>query len=1000
MPLSVGHEMMDDVSQSVFQTPLIGRADELAELRRLVGVDEELAAGAVLLGGDAGVGKTRILAELRDAAVVQGRRAMVGHCVDFGDTAPPYLPFAEMFARLATEDPDAAAQLAQRHPAVARLAFRSSDGAAPIDRGALVDDVHSALSELAQDRPVLVIIEDAHWADRSTQDMISLLFTRGFDVPVSVVVSYRTDDLHRRHPLRQALIQWGRLSGVHRVALPPLADDDVEELVQSLHPAPLAAATVHGIVARAEGNAFFAEELVGAAEAGLGRVPDDLAGLMLIRLDSLDDASRDVVRAASVSGRRVTHALLAAVCGLTDSELEAAVRGAVERNVLVPARDGYSFRHALLAESVYDDLLPGERTRLHAAYVAVLKESADAGSSAELARHARAAQDIETAVRAGIRAAGEAADVGGPDQAAKHYEHAIEQLNRLPDLAAEFDRTSLVSQWVDALTAAGQSMRALTVAKQLVADVPPEAPSAERVRAVVVLAEAALLEDSWLALETAKDGLALMPEQLTIESIENGHPGVVRARLLSVLAHASLANRDLDRTVEAAGEALDLGERLGLTGLVADVTTTLARLKEYAGDPQSSAQSLAEIIATAHQRGHITAEIRGHHQLGGVYLGEGDLPMALASYRAGAEQAAAAGRPWAPYGIDSRMLGAITAYMSGDWAIADELVDLAGTNPPGLAEAGLSSVGLLLAAGRGQAAALNRLPVIRKRWGFDGLITVTAGFACIDLYGDSGDLPSAVAIHDEVVAQLDTMWGHHGYLALIRLSALLIGQFGTAAAAAGQQDREVFHRRGLELIETAREVLAQNVGRGIPVGPEAHAWAARIEAEFARLSWIAGIDPPAQDVLTGLWQQAVEHFARLGWTFEEARSRARWAAALGATGSGQAGDVVAPALETALALGAGPLLTELRALGNGTARKPPGRGRRGAAASTRADDDLTPRESEILALVALGRSNGEIGKRLFISTKTVSVHVSNILAKLGAGGRTEAAAIGRERGLV
>jgi DNA-binding NarL/FixJ family response regulator len=101
-----------------------------------------------------------------------------------------------------------------------------------------------------------------------------------------------------------------------------------------------------------------------------------------------------------------------------------------------------------------------------------------------------------------------------------------------------------------------------------------------------------------------------------------------------------------------------------------------------------------------------------------------------------------------------------------------------------------------------------------------------------------------------------------------------------------------------------------------------------------------------------------------------------------------------------LALGAGPLLTELRALGNGTARKPPGRGRRGAAASTRADDDLTPRESEILALVALGRSNGEIGKRLFISTKTVSVHVSNILAKLGAGGRTEAAAIGRERGLV
>jgi len=144
--------MMDDVSQSLFQTPLIGRAAELEELRRLTGVDDALAAGAVLLGVDAGVGKTRILAELRDTAVLQGRRTMVGHCVDFGDTAPPYLPFAEMFARLATEDPEAAAQLAKRHPAVSRLAFRNSDGAAPIDRGALVD-VAVRLSALADDLP-------------------------------------------------------------------------------------------------------------------------------------------------------------------------------------------------------------------------------------------------------------------------------------------------------------------------------------------------------------------------------------------------------------------------------------------------------------------------------------------------------------------------------------------------------------------------------------------------------------------------------------------------------------------------------------------------------------------------------------------------------------------------------------------------------------------------------------------------------------------------------
>ncbi len=1002
--LSVLRVMMDTVALDRINAPLIGRADELAELLQAADLDGAAVGGSALLGGDAGVGKTRMLAELRTAAQRSNVRVLVGHCVDFGDTAPPYLPFAEMFSRLAADDPATAQRIAEHHPATSRLAFRSTETTAPFGRGDLLDDVHSALSELAQSGPVLVIVEDAHWADRSTQDMLSLLFTRGFRVPVSIVVSYRTDDLHRRHPLRPALAQWARLPGVHRMTLAPLADGDVSRLVRSLHTEPLAESIVHGIVHRAEGNAFFAEELVGAAEAGMSRVPDDLAGLLLVRLDSLDETARTVVRAASVAGRRVSHTLLAQVTGLTPDVLDAAVRTAVERNVLVPSTNGYAFRHALLAESVYDDLLPGERTKLHAGYVRAMTMDESTADAADLARHARAAHDPETAARAGVRAGAEAMEVGGPDEAARQYEHAIDQLERDPALAPEIDRIDLTAAWADALSAAGQSVRAIAMATRYVDELPAGTSDDDRARALAVLAQAALIEDSWLALETSREALALLPVEPRPDARSTAQPAALRARLLSMLARASLGNRRLDDAIEAGTEALDLGERLGLPTVVADVTTTLARLQEYTGDPKSSAVSLGSIIQAAMARGDAAAELRARHHLGGVHLGEGDLARAYSAYRAGGDRAIEMGRPWAPYGLDSRVLGAICAYMMGDWQAADELIAVTGSNPPAMAEAELGAVGLLLAAGRGQPDARSRLAGIQRFWSFDGLIAVTSAFAAIDLHGDAGDLAAAIAVHDEAVAVLTKIWGVGEFLARVRLSALLIGQLAVRAEVAGQSDRQALVEHGRGLLDIARRSFVVSVDRPQQVGPEGEAWAARAEAEFARLSWIAGVDPLRMAELATLWESTVEHFTRLGNPFEEARSRARWAAALGAGKTNRSTEVAAPAVAIAQRLGATVLLEELRGMGF-----LPGRAGRPTRAVGHADqrrrtetgaESLTPREAEILALVAQGRSNGEIGKRLFISTKTVSVHVSNILAKLGAAGRTEAAAIGRDRGLV
>ena len=155
--------------------------------------------------------------------------------------------------------------------------------------------MHAVLEAAAAKAPLLLVIEDAHWADHSTRDMISFLFSRPFAEPVALVVSYRGEDLHRRHPLRAQVAEWSRVRGVERLQLNPLSDADVRVLVRELHPDPMAEAELADIVDRAEGNAFFVEELVGATWGG--RVPEDLAELLLVRLDRLDETAQQVVRA-------------------------------------------------------------------------------------------------------------------------------------------------------------------------------------------------------------------------------------------------------------------------------------------------------------------------------------------------------------------------------------------------------------------------------------------------------------------------------------------------------------------------------------------------------------------------------------------------------------------------------------------------------------------------------------------------------------------------------
>ena len=775
------------------------------------------------------------------------------------------------------------------------------------------------------------------------------------------------------------MAEWVRVPGVDRVTLPPLADADVRRLVRTLHGGDLSQADLLTIVRRAEGNAFFAEELV-AAELGARGLPDDLADLLLVRLDRLDDDGKRVVRAASVAGRRCPHSMLSAVVDLDPDAFERAVRAAVESHVLVRVgTDSYAFRHALLAEAVYDDLLPGERVRLHAAYADAIGSQAVAGTAAELARHARAAHDLDTALRASIEAGDDAMSVGGPDEAAHHYETALELLSdprrAVPD---DVDPISLVMRTNDAVIASGHPQRARKLVRDQLARLPGDAPAHHRARLLMAWATATLLtEEDEEALEATTEAMSLVDDE----------PTPLRGKLLAAHARAHLSHGHDEEAARYASEALGLAQKLDMPTVVADATTTLASVDQRVGDPDAALRALEGIVARARATKDPATEMRSLCLIGNLHYERADLASARDAFHAGDEAARRSGRPWAPYGFDSRLLEALTEYQRGEWDDALAALDRVTTPGPPVAEALLDSVRMMVAAGRGEPDGRLLHDRLRPYWEKDGMIPVLAVPAAIDAHGDAGDLDAALAVHDEGVAVLSTMWNEH-FQARIRFVAVLLGQLASAAARLSAAERAALVERVPELLAAVEGAKQRVKKRKRPFGPEGNAWLARAHAEHLRLRWLADVDPPAEDDLVDAWQSAVDAFDLMGSAFETARSQARLAAVLRAAGrADEARPLADAARKTAERLDAEPLLTELRGSGTRPARSEP-------------TSELTAREKEILAHVAEGRSNGEIGRQLFISAKTVSVHVSNILAKLGAAGRTEAAAIARRDGLL
>ncbi len=968
---------------------LVGRE---GELRRLLDLLDSAAIGQpahALVSGDAGVGKTRLAGELAARAAGRGFLVLSGRCAELGDTIP-YLPLADALRAATAGDgaPPALAGALAARPVLGRLlpdlgqAGPASDGLPGLAQQQLFGAVLGLLTELAAASPVLLVLEDLHWADRSTRDLLTFLSRVLHHERVAVVGTYRTDDLHRRHPLRPLIAELLRLPAVTAIELGPLGYADMAEHLSALAGVPLDPAALHRLVTRAEGNPYYGEELLaaggGRAAAGL---PMEVAALLLARVEQVPAGAQQVLRAAAVAGRRVEDDIVREASGLAPAGYEEAIRESVAHQLLVPDGQGYAFRHALIREAIYGDLLPGERTRLHARFAELLADpqrlATVPGTAAELAHHCLASHDISGAFSASVQAAREAEELGAPAEAQRHYDEALALWDRVsePQKAAGQDRGSLTLNSATSAAASGDIARAVQKLRRLRHYLAAAGDP--------VLISRACERLAYYLQETDVPGDAVEPARAAVDALPADPPRWEHARALATYAQTLMYGAgDEAAAADYAQQALAAAEAAGAPWVEADALVTLGQLSERAGRIGEAIDRYRQAYQQAAGTSGLGVELRAAFQLARVQLERGDLASAAEIAHQGVGRADECGLGLAPYGLDLQYIHYLAHYADGCWDHAAELAAGFAIRVSTAAEARLSAMALFLDVARGMPTVADRRSWLEPFWPSDRFCEYTSRGLLAEHSLWRGDTGRALA---EVAAALATQEPRDGYAPpVIRVTAIgLAAHADRAAAARAAGDAaaaEAEVTAAAELVEIARAGAAFRARHGFVLGTDGRGWLARAEAEWRRVQ--GDNDPQA-------WQAVADTFGP-AYVYETARTRWRLAEALAGAGRREeAQRAWEQASETARELGALPLQQALADLARRArlGSQPPGHGGPGRLAA------LTAREQEVLRLLAEGRSNREIAAALYIAPKTASVHVSNILGKLGAATRTEAAAI-------
>ncbi|GAA1913622.1 LuxR family transcriptional regulator [Streptomyces sodiiphilus] len=999
--------MLPDVESRSVSPVFVGRSTELAALTEGLARATAGEPQAFVVGGEAGVGKTRLLEEYLAAARAAGAVTTVGGCVELGADGLPFAPFAAVLRSLHRQlGPELAAAAAGQEDELARLLpelgeARQSAGD-ELDRARLFELTTRLMEKLAAERTLVIAVEDLHWADRSTRELLGYLFRSLHRARLVLLATYRTDDIHRRHPLRPFLAETERTRSVLRVELCPFTRPEVAAQITGIRggdepPEEL----VCTVFERSEGNAFFVEELI-ASRSDHG-MSESLRDLLLVRLEALDDGTQEIVRLIAVGGSAVEHGLLTEVAGCPEGQLLAALRTAVGANLLTADGEGYRFRHSLMREAVLDDLLPGERTRLNRRYAEAL-----AAHPQLVARDQRAARLASYWYQAGDPARALPAVLDASVDARRRYAYA-EQLRLLERALELWDGTPAeVREAVrpverpEAYPACGAGKGPLRLLDLLAEALTAAQLSAQRDRARAIAKQALrLLEGesepllaAWFWLQRSRIADVLMPDagledlRRAQELLRGLPPSAVHAQVLAHLAAQQAGRRRSPESYRTVERAVDLARLVGDESTELHARFTLAGLKADAGDVAGGVAGMTAVRNRVLERREVSLMGRCLINLPATLADVGEVEAAAAMSQEGMELAHR-------YGLEDT-----EAWLSAIYARV-----MAGLGRWDESAAALAAARRQARTSRPRAAAV-----------------VAAGQLALD----RGDIDTARA---ELVVALRESSGQR----VTAQVALPLARLRVRIAVADGR------------IEEARDVLRTALTGDYPPFTSGHVWpllltAATAEAELrdlpeaavGRAAAVRGIreamspvprSMPLWEAFEALvsaellraedrdtaahWARAIDLLRPLPVPVPLAEARLRRAEALLAEGGGaggrtreEAAGLLRQARSVAARVGARPLREEVERLarraGLGLALSgqapAPVRGATGGFG-------LTRRERDVLALVAEGRSNRQIAEELFISPKTASVHVSRILAKLEVSARGEAAAVAHRLGL-
>jgi DNA-binding CsgD family transcriptional regulator/tetratricopeptide (TPR) repeat protein len=992
------------ISSPVF----IGRGDELQRLEAVLAGAREGASGRVIVGGEAGVGKTRLLAELRAGAESAGMRFLTGGCVDLGDGAPPYDPLVaalrpwlkalppEDYRRIVGPARSAVLQL------IPDLDLRDEAEAAAVSSSAsqstLYLQVLGLIERIAADAPTVIALEDLHWSDRSTRDMLRFLGRNLTAGRMVLIGTYRTDELNERHPFLALLAELGRSARVERIELAPFTPREVHDQLAGILGTPPDRALVARVHERSGGNAFFTEELLAVEQRGEQGLGLTLRETLLARLGDLSTESRDVLRVVAVAGQSARHDVLAIVTHREQGEIAAALREAIDRNLLLAGDDEVMrFRHGLLRELVYDELLPGERVTLHAAVAAAVESvhvglDIDAGVASELAHHWHEARDARRALPALLRA-GEAAErMFGFGNAYAQYELALRLWPPDAETVEGLTRLDLSVRAAESAALTGAYRRAIEVVQGAL-DADGELDP---------VAKGTLLER--LALYHLGSGNPDAAQPIALRALEQlpaDPPSVARAQVLGVLAQALGLKCQFSEASRIAEEALSAARTTRSATAEIRALGCIGRNATAVGEADAGVRTLREALALARSVGEFSGAAEISIELALALHWAGDLEEACRA----ADEGIAESSRWGVEGFGSglRAIRGVSAFHLGHWSEADEWISGALERDP-VGSHGVLAHGAraLLDLGRGRLdSAAEHLEVVLLMC---KAFTATA-YGWTDLYSSiallsiaRGQPSEAIdSVRDSLARSAEPERDVHmrvSHRLAIRAAADLAEMARPRGDTAGVEQALAIGREFDGRLDRHAQLV-----RALPGGGDGHL-ALDLALAKAELSRLTGPSSPAA------WATAAAAAEALRHPFEVAYSRFRQAEAL-LLGRGARAAAAAAAKEAhriAGDLGAAPLRRETERLAARSrldlASDPVVPVPR-AAAGHRADPfRLTRREQDVLERLTVGRTNREIATDLFISEKTASVHVSNIKSKLAANGRAEIAAIAVRLGLV